>query len=106
MGFNYNCDFNLQDCMKTLGVNERGRVQQVVTDEVLKLSDDYVPFEEGMLKASGHIENQTDVVWNTPYARYMWNGLYMKILICIAPDLKQRTDGAPEKKLRKSILIR
>lgn len=36
MGFNYNCDFNLQDCMKTLGVNERGRVQQVVTDEVYK----------------------------------------------------------------------
>ena len=75
MGLNYKCDFNLQDCMHTLGVEERGRVQQVVTDEVLRLSDNYVPFQEGSLKASGHIENQTDVVWNTPYARYMWNGI-------------------------------
>jgi hypothetical protein len=75
MGLNYKCDFNLQDCMHTIGVEERGRVQQVVTDEVLRLSDNYVPFQEGSLKASGHIENQTDVVLNTPYARYMWNGI-------------------------------
>ena len=82
MGLHYKCDFNLQDCMHTLGVEERGRVQQVVTDEVLRLSDNYVPFQEGGLKASGHIENQTDVVWSTPYARYMWNGV-----VYVDPDL-------------------
>lgn len=61
--------------MHTLGVEERGRVQQVVTKNVLDLSDTYVPLQEGTLKASGNIENQTDVVWNTEYAHYMWEGI-------------------------------
>lgn len=75
MGINIQCDFNLGDCLKTLGLEERGRVQQVVTNAVLELSEPYLPFDEGDLLASGHIENDTDVVWNTPYARYMWNGI-------------------------------
>lgn len=73
MGINVQCDFNLGDCLRTLGLEERGRVQQVVTNAVLELSEPYIPFDEGDLLASGHIENDTDVVWNTPYARYMWN---------------------------------
>lgn len=75
MGVDYQCTFNLKDCIETLGLNERGRVQQVVTNEVLRLSDSYIPFDEGTLKDSGHIEDDADVVWNTPYARYMWNGI-------------------------------
>lgn len=75
MGVNYQCTFNLNDCIETLGLNERGRVQQVVTNEVLRLSDSYIPFDEGTLKDSGHIEDDTDIVWDTPYARYMWNGI-------------------------------
>lgn len=75
MKFDYECNFNLQDCIKTLGLNEKGRVQQAVSEAVLKLSDPYVPFNEGTLLASGHIENGTDIVWDTPYARYMWNGI-------------------------------
>ena len=75
MGMKYDCTFNLGDCVRSLGLEERGRVQQVVTNAVLELSDVYVPFDQGTLQASGHIENDTDVVWNTPYARYMWNGI-------------------------------
>ncbi len=75
MGVNYQCTFNLVDCIHALGLEERGRVQQVVTNEVLRLSGDYVPFASGDLLASGHIENGTDIVWDTPYARYMWNGI-------------------------------
>ena len=75
MKFDDQCNFNLQDCIKTLGLDEKGRVQQVVTNAVLELSEPYIPFEEGALMASGHIENGTDIVWNTPYARYMWNGI-------------------------------
>lgn len=79
MGHDFSCDFNLDDCIKTLGLNERGRVQQFVTNEVMRLSDPYVPFDEaglyanpGQLKDSVHIENGTDIVWNTPYARYLY----------------------------------
>lgn len=74
----YQCTFNLQDCIKELGLDEKGRVQQFVTNEVLRLSDDYIPFDEGSLKDSGHIENDTDVVWGgavAPYAHYMWEGM-------------------------------
>ena len=76
MAYDYVCTFNLKDCIETLGLNERGRVQQFVTNEVLRLSEPYVPFDvagkypyPGRLKDSGHIENDTDVVWQTPYAR-------------------------------------
>lgn len=74
----YQCSFDLKDCIKKLGLEERGKVQQFVTNSVLELTDDYVPLDEGKLKGSGHIENGTDVVWGgqaAPYAHYMWGGL-------------------------------
>lgn len=74
MSYDYVCSFNLDDCIKALGLEEKGRVQQVVTNSVLHMSEPYVPFDQGDLLASGHIEG-TDVVWDTPYARYMWNGI-------------------------------
>lgn len=70
------CSFNLDDCIKELGLEEKGRVQQVVTDEFLRNVESYVPFDvaekyenPGRLKDSGHIEDETDIVWKTPYAR-------------------------------------
>lgn len=76
MGFDYKCNFNLQDCINTLGIEERGRVQSFVTDSVLNLAGPYVPndlaekFENPhRLQDSGHIENDTDVVWIAPYVR-------------------------------------
>ena len=74
----YQCSFNLEDCIRTLGMDERGKVQQYVTNQVLELSDPYVPFREGGLKSSGHIEDDTDVVWGgqaVQYAHYMWGGI-------------------------------
>ncbi len=76
--YDFKCTFNVDDCIKALGLDERGRVQQFVTNEVLKLSDTYIPLDEGGLKRSGHIENDTDVVWGgeaAPYAHYMWEGI-------------------------------
>lgn len=76
MPYDHVCTFNLQDCIRTLGLEEKGRVQQYVTNEVMNLSEPYVPFDiaekysnPGRLKNSVHIEDKTDVVWNTPYAR-------------------------------------
>ncbi len=77
--YSFVCDFNLDDCLKTLGLDEMGRVQQVVTDEFKKNVEPFVPFDEagiyenpGRLIESGHIENGTDVVWDTPYARRLY----------------------------------
>lgn len=71
-------DFNINACMRRLGLDEGGRVQTVVTNEVINLSERYVPFDEGTLAASARIENKTDVVWGgpaAPYAHYMWGGI-------------------------------
>lgn len=73
---NYVCNFNLDDCIKTLGLDEKGKVQQYITEEFEKNVEPYVPFDiagkyenPGRLIDSCHTENDTDVVWNTPYAR-------------------------------------
>lgn len=76
MKVRYNFDINR--CMKRLGLDEGGRVQTVVTNEVINLSEQYVPFDEGTLAGSARIENGTDVVWGgpaAPYAHYMWGGI-------------------------------
>lgn len=67
--------FNVGECLQTLGLEKRGRVQRRIAQEILELSDPYIPLDEGGLKKSGRIEDDTDVIWDTPYAQYMWNGI-------------------------------
>lgn len=76
---NYTCNFNLDDCIKKLGLEEGGLVQAFVTNEFKKNVQAYVPKDlakkyenPGQLVDSCHIENGTDVVWNTPYARRLY----------------------------------
>lgn len=76
MSYDYQCSFSPDDCLKTLGLDEKGRVQQYVTNEFMKNVQSFVPLDEaekyenpGRLIDSCHIENDTDVVWETPYAR-------------------------------------
>ena len=45
MGVTFECNFKLHDLVKTLGIEERGRVQQYITNEVINLADGYVPFD-------------------------------------------------------------
>lgn len=79
MGFDCEIRFNLDDCMETLGIDEKGRVQQFVTKEFMKNVQRFVPLDvaekyenPGRLIDSCHIENDTDVVWETPYARRLY----------------------------------
>lgn len=76
MGYDAICSFDLESCLKKLGLKEKGRVQQVVTHEILKNIEPFIPFDAaekyenpGKLIDSGHIEDESDIVWNTPYAR-------------------------------------
>lgn len=75
MKFDFECTFRLGGCINALGLEERGRVQQFVANEVLRLSEPYVPMAVGNLKDSGHVEDGIDVVWKTPYAHYVWQGI-------------------------------
>ncbi len=78
MAYNYTATFDLGKTMQRLGLEEQGKVSKFVASQVLALSEPYVPFDElglydnpGRLIESGHLEG-TDVVWRTPYARYLY----------------------------------
>lgn len=53
-------------------LEEKGKVQQYIDSEVLKLTDPYVPMDSGELKRSGTRHTKIgsgNVVYKTPYAR-------------------------------------
>lgn len=79
MAFDYEVRLNIEPIIKKMGLEERGRVQQFITNEVVRLTEPYVPYDmahlydnPGLLKDSVYIDNETDVVWHTPYARYLY----------------------------------
>lgn len=76
-GTQYGCTLSLdtKKIMQRLGIEEKGRVQRIVSETVLELCDPYVPFSEGYLRDTGHVENNSEIVWNGPYAHYMHEGV-------------------------------
>lgn len=104
MRYNFECTFNLGDCINTLGLEERGRVQQFIANEVLRLSDPYVPLDEGVLKTSGHVEDGTDVVWGgeaEPYAHYVWEGIVYEDPLLHCADFKTENGWYSRKEVQK-----
>lgn len=63
---------DISQIMRRLNLEERGRVQQVIDSEVLRLNDPYVPKDTGELIRSGIVNTQIgsgEVIYQTPYAR-------------------------------------
>ena len=55
-----------------------GSAQRFFTNELMRLSDNYVPFANGPLKNSARAEKDgTGIIYNTPYARLHWYGKLM-----------------------------
>lgn len=78
MTYDFELHLNVDKIVRDMGLEEKGRVQQFVTNEVLNQSEPFIPFDEaglydnpGALVGSGRIEG-TDVVWSTPYARHLY----------------------------------
>ena len=70
MGFDYVLNFDLEGLKKKKGLEPGGRVEQVMAKELLRLSEPYVPFDEGHLRDSGRIENGNEVVWGGSQVLY------------------------------------
>jgi len=75
--------------------------QKYVDSEVLRLSDPYTPMQTGMLiklGMLGTIPGSGEVIWNGPYARYLYYG---KLMVGRAPKTLTNTDlqfhGAPKR---------
>lgn len=77
MDFHANYDFpSSNDLINGLGLEEAGPVQQFFTNEVWRLSDDYIPFDTGMLK--NNVAMQPDkIIYTSIYSQYQWYGNLM-----------------------------
>lgn len=53
-----------------------GTAEKKLAQEVLKDTDKFVPFQTGALANGAHVDG-TDVVYNGPYARYLYHGQLM-----------------------------
>lgn len=62
--------------MKNLGVDERGRVQQYLTDRVLFRMKPYMPYFTGaMADLQTHVTSPSTITVGAPYAEYVYNGV-------------------------------
>lgn len=67
-----------EEMLKKRGLEPGGRVQKMLTMEVYRESEPYVPFQQGIL-AHGPANAVEDdhIIYNTPYAHYQWKGEVM-----------------------------
>ena len=67
MDIDYQCSFNLEDCIHKLGLEEKGRVQRAVDHQFLMGVEPYVPLDTGLLKGSGILHTEIgsgEIVWD------------------------------------------
>ena len=66
-----------KEFIKKCGVGKGGYVQKAVDAAVIRECFPYVPFDEGILAGSANTATEIgsgEVVYDTPYARYLWYG--------------------------------
>lgn len=66
-----------EELKEKLGINPGGHVQKVVDTAVIRECLPYLPFDEGVLAGSANTATKIgsgEVVYDTPYARYLYYG--------------------------------
>lgn len=66
-----------EELKNELGINPGGHVQKVVDAAVIRECFPYLPFDEGVLAGSANTATKIgsgEVVYDTPYARYLYYG--------------------------------
>ena len=68
-------DINKNKIMSSRGMGSSNGVRKFVASEVARLSDPYVPMQQGILKNSRQIaQDGSYVLYPSPYAHYQWYG--------------------------------
>lgn len=71
-------DWNTGDLLAAYGLEPNGRVQTAIDNAVIRHSIPYCPFQTGTLAKSPYSSSSPGkVVYNTPYARYLYYGIVM-----------------------------
>lgn len=71
-------DINTKKIMAARGLGSSGQVQKYLASEVVRLSDPYVPMQQGALKNQKQIASDgSQIVYTQPYAHYQYYGEVM-----------------------------
>lgn len=71
-------EFDAKQILASRGLGATKKVQKYLASEVKRLSDKYVPMQQGMLKNNAQIAGDGSfIVYNQPYAHYQWYGKVM-----------------------------
>ena len=66
---------SVKTALNDLGLEPNGATQYFFTNELMRLSNNYIPFNNGVLSASAMVtQGGTSILYNTPYAKYHWYG--------------------------------
>lgn len=87
--------------LKNLGINNNGEAQKFFINELMRLSEAYLPYKSGMLKASARVlSNGEGIIYDTPYARMLWHG---KVMVDPIANTESHSTYNVGKKSHKSI---
>ena len=71
-------DINAKKILASRGLGSSNKAQKYVASEVVRLSDPYVPMQQGMLKNQRTIASDGSyIVYTQPYAHYQYYGKVM-----------------------------
>lgn len=71
-------DINTKKILASRGLGASNKVQKYFASEVVRLSDPYVPMQQGMLKNQRTIApDGSEIVYTQPYAHYQYYGEVM-----------------------------
>ena len=71
-------DFDAKKILASRGLGSTKKVQKHLASEVKRLSDKYVPMQQGILKNNAQIAGDgSQIVYPGPYAHYQWYGKVM-----------------------------
>lgn len=68
-------DINTKKIMAARGMGSSNGLRKYIASEVARLSDPYVPMQQGILKNNRQIaQDGSEIVYSSPYAHYQWYG--------------------------------
>lgn len=71
-------DINTSKILAARGLGATNKARKYLASEVVRLSDPYVPMQQGHLKNQKTIaSNGSQIVYTQPYAHYQWYGEVM-----------------------------
>lgn len=75
---NVKIDINVNKILSDRGMGSSDKVQKYLASEVVRLSDEYVPMQQGDLKNRRTIASDgSQIVYTQPYAHYQYYGQVM-----------------------------